>query len=158
MVDCREFVGRKGREGREGVHRKRRGEFDHRDGHENDSNRVRDRVAEDLAAYLAHRPRFEFEALLEELEGADRDRSPRNAREFERGWRSVARFTATHLDEHNDTSRGAAIHYSGDNGPVYSWDFTGLFDSQRSVGGLLQRAVHLQTFLGLEDGFRQLHR
>jgi Ca2+-binding RTX toxin-like protein len=158
MVDCREFIGRRDRDGRDGSHRKRRRKFDHRDDHENDRNRVRDRVAEDLAAYLAHRPRFEFEALLEELEGAGRDGSPRNTREFERGWRGVARFTATHSDEHDDTSRGAAIHYSSDNGSVYRWDISGLFDSQLSVGGLLQRAVHLRTFRGLEDGVRQLHR
>lgn len=157
-VDCREFIGRGSHERRDRAHRNWRGELDHHDDHDNDANRLRNRVAECVAAYLAHRPRLEFEALLEELGDNGRDGPARNTREFERAWRGVARFAAAHVDEHDDDSRGAVSHHFGENGSLYRWDFPGLFDSQRPVAGSLQRAVHLQTFWGLEDGLRQLHR
>jgi Ca2+-binding RTX toxin-like protein len=155
--DCRDLIGRRGHDRRDRDHRNRRRDLDHHDNDGDDSKRVRDRVAECLAAHLAHRSRFEFEALLKELEGAGRGESTSDSREYERAWRAVARFAAAHSYERDDSkSRSAAIFSQPD--LLASSGFGGFFGSQNLTGRVLHRDVKLQTFRGLEDGFRYLYR
>ncbi|HSC96848.1 MAG TPA: calcium-binding protein [Burkholderiales bacterium] len=155
--DCRDLIFRGDHPRRGRTHRGQHGERRHLHDDADDSKRARDRVAECLAAHLAHRPRFEFEALLEEIESNGRDGSRRNAQEFERSWRAVARFAAAHAYERDDSnSRGVAIFSQHDF--LASSGFGSFFSSQGLVGRALQRDANLQTLQGLEDGFRHLHR
>jgi Ca2+-binding RTX toxin-like protein len=158
-VDCRDFIFRGGHERRDRAYRKRRQELDPHGDLGDDSKRVRDRVAECLATHLAHRLRFEFETLLEELEIPGQDGSDRNSREFERSWRAVARFGATHSYERDDNnSQGAAIHSFSGYGVLAGGGFASTFGHWQPAEGLHQRAANLQTFRGLEDGFQHLNR
>jgi Ca2+-binding RTX toxin-like protein len=159
-IDCPNLISRGGHVRRGQAYRKRRRELDPHGDLGDDSKRVRDRVAECLVAHLAHRPRFEFETLLEELEIPGRDGSDRNSRELERSWRAVARFGAAYLNERDDNNnrRGAAIHSVGGIGVLAGGDFAGIFGRWQPAEGLHQRAANLQAFRGLEDGFQHLNR
>jgi Ca2+-binding RTX toxin-like protein len=146
-----------------GNHQEDRDEYHHgksdgrRHDHQHDdrSDREGDRMADCLAAYLAHKPRYDFEALTQELERSDWRGEALEPREIARRWQMVDRYTSALSNEHDEDARGGAAYRLGDQGLLGGGAFGGAFgytDSSSSIRGI----VSLKTLQGLEEGFRPL--
>ena len=123
------------------------------DSGDDSSRRKRDPIAEYLAAYLADKPRYDFDVLTQELASDRRKGEVLSVEEIARRWQKVARFGAGLANEQDGNAPGAGHRM------VFgmSADLTlvsGLGHASRS--GTMSDGADLRTFRGLEEGFSHL--
>jgi hypothetical protein len=126
----------------------------HEDQHDH-SGRKDDRLADCLAAYLADKPRYDFEALTQELERSDARGEALEAREIARRWQMVDRYANALLNENDEDARGGAAHRLDDHGLLGGGAFGSAFGDTGSSGSMGGTAS-LKTLTGLEEGFHHL--
>jgi Ca2+-binding RTX toxin-like protein len=125
---------------------------EHDDGH---SRRRAHQVADYLAALLAEKPRYDFEALAQEVEQSERHGEALSTREIARRWQRVAWYGLGSPNEQDDHARnGAASGFSG-NGLLGGSAFGNNFGYAGSTGAR-RGAENLRTLDGLEEGFERL--
>ena len=128
----------------------------HDDRDDDRSDHKRDRMAECLAAYVESKPRYDFEALAQELERLDRHGEALNAQEIARRWQVVGRYSSALSNEHEEDARGGADYRFNNLGLLGGGAFSGGLGYSGSTG-TLHRVANLQTLQGLEEGFQRLH-
>jgi Ca2+-binding RTX toxin-like protein len=125
-----------------------------KDSDDDSSRRGSDPIAEYLAAYLADRPRYGFEALAQDLEASAREGGETlTAGEIARRWQQVARFGAGLASEQDENARGAgnrlALGMSADLA-------LGGNPGHANSTGAMRDGADLRTFTGLQEGFHHL--
>jgi hypothetical protein len=128
------------------------------DGEDRDDDRSGGRaenLAELLDAYLADKPRYDFEVLERELERSERCRELLDAREIARRWQAVARFANALSQEHDEDACGAALHRFTEHALLGGGASGGGFGYAGSTG-MARGTANLRTLQGLEEGFLRL--
>jgi hypothetical protein len=128
----------------------------HRDRGEDRLDRKGDRMAECLAACVESKPRYDFEALVQELERTDRRGEALDAQEIARRWQAVARYANGLANEHDEEARGGAVYRFNEHGLLGGGAFGGGFGYTGSTG-MARGSASLRTLQGLEEGFKRLH-
>lgn len=122
------------------------------------SRHERDRMADLLEAYLAHKPRYDFETLARDLErGGERREDALNAREIANRWQRIGRYVNGLSDERDEDARHGAGEWRG-------FDALSLLGGGSSGGafghagstGAKHGFANQKTLQGLEEGFHRL--
>jgi hypothetical protein len=137
----------------------RRGKPDSRKHDDRDDDRSEhkgDRMADCLVANVESKPRYDIEALAQELERSDRHGEALNAQEIARRWQVVGRYASALSNEHDEDAQGGADYRFKDQGLLGGGALGGGFGYSGSTGAP-HRIATLQTLQGLEEGFQRLH-